>query len=50
MKETDLFKIINLDFTSLYSNIPRKFFNSPSLYRKNKCAKILNKIKDGRVK
>lgn len=49
MKETDLFKIINLDFASLYSSIPRKFFNS-SLYRKNKCAKILNKIKDGRVK
>jgi hypothetical protein len=47
MKETDLFKIINLDFASLY--IPRKFFNS-SLYRKNKCVKILNKIKDGRVK
>lgn len=49
MKETDLFKIINLDFTSLYSNIPRKFFWS-NTYRKNKCVKILNKIKDGRVK
>lgn len=49
MKETDLFKIINFDFASLYSFIPRKFFNL-SVVRKNKCAKILNKIRDVRVK